>query len=97
MADAHLEASKSGFKEEDEHSLLWVITARDVPAPKMEEEELTISYGDTYERIGYRPGKGPQASTRPTARDMAHLIHTLCAAHKIEYNRLAVESIRCRV
>ena len=92
MADAHLEDSKSGITE-DERSLRWVITSREVPAPKMEQEELTISYGDTYERIGYAPGREPPAASRPTARDMAYLVRTFCAEHEIEYNRLAEEYV----
>ena len=57
----------------------------------MVSEELTIYYGDNYDREGYERGYWAQAPSRtraPNAKDMAHIVRKYCTTHGMDYSTL---------
>ena len=91
LADSHSPPMMTGDEMVDTLGLLWVVTDRRIPRAGLVSEELTIYYGDNYDREGYERGYWAQAPSRtraPNAKDMAHIVRKYCTTHGMDYSTL---------
>ena len=81
----------TGDEMVDTLGLLWVVTDRRIPRAGLASEELTIYYGDEYDRTDYEEGywaQSPSTARAPTAKDMIHIVRKYCTTYGVDYSTL---------